>query len=212
MTLARGFFLRLPSNLYLLAASFHYNTNKTTAQPVQSADPEHELLQRCLRGESQAQYVLYNRYIAAMYNTAIRIVPKVSDAEDVLQEGFTKVFGQLHTFRNESTIGAWIKRIVVNTALQHLRVKQKLQFVEVDVLPDVADEACDEADTWDAPLLHEAIKKLPDGCRVVFTLFAVENMGHKAIAQDLGISESTSKTQYMRAKKLLKAHLLSMAQ
>ena len=183
--------------------------HEQNVQPVQSADPEHELLQRCLRGESQAQYVLYNRYVTAMYNTAIRIVSQAAEAEDVLQEGFTKVFQQLHSFRSESTIGAWIKRIVVNTALQHLRAKQKLQFVDTDVLPDTADEPYEEADSWDAPLLHEAIKKLPDGCRVVFTLFAVENMGHKAIAQELGISESTSKTQYMRAKKLLKAQLLT---
>lgn len=175
---------------------------------MQSTDPEHELLQRCLLGESQAQYVLYNRYVTAMYNTAVRMVPQSAEAEDVLQEGFTKVFQQLHTFRSESTVGAWIKRIVVNTALQHLRKRQQLQFVALDTWTDPPDEPPDEADTWDAPMLHEAIKKLPDGCRVVFTLFAVENMGHKAIAEELGISESTSKTQYMRAKKLLKAQLV----
>lgn len=175
-----------------------------------ATDPEQELLKRCLNGESQAQYVLYNRYVTAMYNTAIRMVVQVPEAEDVLQEGFTKVFQQLHTFRNESTIGAWIKRIVVNTALQYLRRKQQLQFVEMETWPDVAEETYQEMPVPDASMLHEAVKQLPDGCRVVFTLFAIENMPHKAIAQDLGISESTSKTQYMRAKKLLRAHLLKM--
>ena len=72
---------------------------------------------------------------------------------------------------------------------------------------DWADTPCEEAETWDAATLHNAIKQLPDGCRVVFTLYAVEDMGHKAIAEALGISESTSKTQYMRAKKLLKTQL-----
>lgn len=144
-----------------------------------------------------------------MYNTAIRIVPQTAEAEDVLQESFTKVFQQLHLFRSESSIGAWIKRIVVHTALQRLRTKQKLTFVTLEAQSDWEDEPCEVAYNWDAGQLHEAIKKLPDGCRVVFTLFAVEDMGHKAIAETLGISESTSKSQYWRAKKLLKTHLLN---
>lgn len=173
-----------------------------------SEDSEQEILRRCLRGDSQAQFVLYNRYVDAMYNTVIRMVVNVPEAEDVLQESFTKVFQQLHTFRNESTIGAWIKQIVVNTSLSYLRSKKKLQFVELETLQDKIEETNEEAETWDAAMLHEAIKKLPSGCRVVFNLFAVENLGHKAIAKALNISESTSKTQYMRAKTLLKAHLL----
>lgn len=185
--------------------------SKQNTSPVQATDPEQDLLQRCLRGESQAQFVLYNRYVTAMYNTAIRLLPQAPEAEDVVQESFTKVFQQLHTFRNESTLGAWIKRIVVNTALNILRAKRKLTFVELTNGADREDEPAADADTWDARMLHEAIKKLPDGCRVVFTLFAIEEMGHKAIAQALDISESTSKTQYMRAKKLLKDQLLKSA-
>ncbi len=178
---------------------------------MQATDPEHDLLQRCLKGESQAQFVLYNRYVTAMYNTAIRLLPQSPEAEDALQESFTKVFQQLHTFRSESSLGAWIKRIVVNTALNYLREKRKLHFVTLENGTDREDEPCEEAEHWDARTLHEAIKKLPDGCRVVFTLFAIEEMGHKAIGSALGISESTSKTQYMRARKLLKDHLLKSA-
>lgn len=168
-------------------------------------------MQRCLNGESQAQFVLYNRYVTAMYNTAIRMLVQAPETEDVLQESFTRVFQQLHTFRHESSIGAWIKRIVVNTALQRLRKKQRLHFVTLESGADWADEIGESTETWDAKTVHEAIKLLPDGCRVVFTLYAVEDMGHKAIAEALGISESTSKTQYMRAKKLLKDHLLKTA-
>ncbi len=178
---------------------------------MQATDPEQDLLQRCLKGESQAQFVLYNRYVTAMYNTAIRLLPQAPEAEDALQESFTKVFQQLHTFRGESTLGAWIKRIVVNTALNSLREKRKLHFIALENGTDRKDESCEDVENWDARALHEAIKKLPDGCRVVFTLFAIEEMGHKAIAQALNISESTSKTQYMRARKLLKDHLLKSA-
>lgn len=178
---------------------------------MQATDPEQNLLQRCLKGESKAQFVLYNRYVTAMYNTAIRLLPHTPEAEDVLQESFTKVFQQLHTFRSDSSLGAWIKRIVVNTALNCLREKRKLHFVTLENGTDREDEPCEETDQWDARTLHEAVKKLPDGCRVVFTLFAIEEMGHKAIASALGISESTSKTQYMRARKLLKDHLLKSA-
>ena len=171
---------------------------------------EQELLQRCLKGDAQAQYRLYEQYVTAMYNTAIRIVVLPADAEDVLQESFTKVFAQLHRFRNESTIGAWIKRIVLNTALHHLRARKRLQFAELDAGQDVADDGPNSDSAWDAATLHEAVKQLPNGCRVVFSLYVIEDMGHKDIAAALGISESTAKTQYMWAKKLLKAHLLAL--
>lgn len=177
---------------------------------MQPVDPELELIQRCLRGDTPAQFTLYDRYVTAMYNTAVRIVVHTSEAEDVLQESFTKVFQRLHSFRRESTLGAWIKRIVVNTALNHLRQKKKLQFVALEAWAEQAPDIGEDPETWDAPMLQDAIKKLPDGCRVVFTLFLVENMAHKEIAQELGISESTSKTQYMRAKKLLREHLLNL--
>lgn len=155
----------------------------------------------------RAQYELYNRYVTAMYNAAIRIVGNSAEAEDVLQESFAKVFQHLPTFRSEATVGAWIKRIVVTTALSHLRSKKKLQVVEMQVLPDLKEEENADLEVFDAKTLHEAIKKLPEGSRVVFTLFAVEGMSHKDIAKELGISESTSKTQYMRAKQLLKSQL-----
>lgn len=165
------------------------------------------MLRRCMDGDAQAQYALYDRYVVGMYNVAMRIVAQTETAEDVLQEAFSKVFQQLRTFRGQSTLGAWIKRIVVNTALQYLRSKNKLTFVALDDGSDWADTPQEEVEVWGATALHNAIKKLPDGCRVVFTLYAVEDMGHKAIAEALGISESTSKTQYMRAKKLLKTQL-----
>ncbi|MBK7873292.1 MAG: sigma-70 family RNA polymerase sigma factor [Saprospiraceae bacterium] len=175
---------------------------------MQATTAEKELLKECLAGKPRAQYELYDRYVGAMYNTAIRMMASAVEAEDVLQEGFTKVFQQLHTFRGESTIGAWIKRIIVTTALTHLRNKKKFQVVELNVVADLEDEeAEEEAPLWDAKTIHYAIQELPEGCRIVFNLFLIEGMQHKEIAEALGITESTSKTQYMRAKKLLRERL-----
>lgn len=169
---------------------------------------EKDLLRRCLAGDMRAQYDLYNRYVTAMYNVAIRIIIDAAEAEDVLQESFAKVFQQLQTFRGEATIGAWIKRIVVTTSLTHLRSKKKLQVIELQYLSDIEyQETEDEPILWDAKTLHDMIKTLPERSRIIFTLFAVEGMGHKEIAKLLGITESTSKTQYMRAKQLLRQQL-----
>jgi RNA polymerase sigma factor (sigma-70 family) len=194
-------------HLFKLESAILYPGRTIHLSTAAPADQETVLLQQCLSGDQQAQFLLYHRYVTAMFNTVVRMVVQTDAAEDVLQIAFSKVFQQLHRFRGESTLGAWIKKIVVNTALQHLRDKNKLSLVPISEHWDQADEVYDEPDDFDAAALHEAIKQLPDGCRVVFSLFAVEEMSHKAIADSLGISESTSKTQYMRAKKLLRARL-----
>lgn len=179
---------------------------------MQSTISEKQLLTQCLAGNPRAQYELYERYIDAMYHTAQRMVANTAEAEDVVQEGFTKVFQQLHTFRGDSTIGAWIKRIIVTTALTHLRSKKKFQVVELNVVADVEEEIPEEEPLWDAKTIHNTIQELPEGCRVVFNLFLIEGMQHKEIAEVLGISESTSKTQYMRAKQLLRERLKGLRQ
>lgn len=172
-----------------------------------TAQQEIDLIASCLQGNQQAQFELYRRYVTAMYHVAIRILGHSDEAQDVLQEGFTKVFQQLHTFRHESGIGSWIKRIIVNTALSHLRTKKRLHIVELNQTLEQLPETSDTFLDFDAETLHNAIKKLPTGARVIFTLFAVEQMSHQAIAQQLRITESTSKTQYHRAKQLLKSYL-----
>ncbi len=163
---------------------------------------EQELLRQCLAGNASAQYALYDRYVKAMYHVALRIVADTGEAEDVLQDSFVRIFNALPTFRGESTLGAWIRRIVVTTSLNHIG-KRRLRFESIQPHHDAEDKP--EADMlWETAQLHEAIKALPDGARIVFTLFVIEDMPHKEIAAALGITESTSKTQYMRAKQLLK--------
>ena len=163
-----------------------------------------ELIKQCIRGDSRAQYRLYKLYSKAMYNICMRMLADRHEAEDVLQEAFVNAFRDLKNFEGKSTFGAWLKRIVVNKCISQLR-KKKLEIVEFD---SVNFEKPD-ADHWDhypannPEYIHRAIKELPEGSRAIFNLFALEGYKHKEIGEMLDISESTSKTQYLRARSIL---------
>ena len=168
------------------------------------------MVSRAVNGEQQAQYTIYRKYVGAMFHTVIRMVGSREDAEDVTQEVFTKVFQRLHTFRGDSTLGAWIKRVTVNTSLNFLRQKKRISFEELnEKFTPVVEIEIDELE-WanDIRQIHEAIKKLPDGCRMVFNLYMLEGYKHFEVANLLGITESTSKTQYRRAKRLIREIIL----
>jgi len=168
---------------------------------------ERTLIRRCLKGDQNAQLQLYNKYVQAMYNIVIRMHPHPMDAEDILQDSFVKVFRNLSSFSGEATLGAWIKRIVINTCLNFLRKNKRISFVQMEV----GDQLEGKNEEWEPPVkmeaIHHAVKKLPEGCRVVFSLHLLEGYQHKEIAQILDISESTSKSQYHRAKRLLRKEL-----
>lgn len=142
-----------------------------------------------------------------MYNVALRIVNDDAEAEDVLQEAFLDAFSRIGDFRQETTFGLWLKQIVINRAINYLR-KRKAEFVSIDDV-DVAEEA--PPDPQDAALKVEAIKaavaELPDGYRVVLTLYLFEGYDHEEIAHILKITENTSRSQYMRAKRKLNSLL-----
>lgn len=167
---------------------------------------ENILIRQAIAGRQQAQYTIYQKYVAAMFHTVIRMVGNREDAEDVTQEAFTKVFQRLDTYRGEATLGAWIKRVTVNAALNFLRKKKKLYFEELNDRTVVADlPEIDEAEwAFNMRSIHEAIKQLPDGCRMVFNLYMMEGYKHAEVANMLGITESTSKTQFRRAKRLVR--------
>lgn len=164
-----------------------------------------ELIEDCKRGSRQAQFALYKQYNKAMYNTCLRMLNNENDAEDVLQTAFVQVFRKIDSFRYESSIGAWIKRIVVNHCINCLK-KRKLEFSQWDEKFDATEEIIE------APLevgvkvkaIKSAISKLSDGYRTVFSMYAMEGFDHQEIATVLGISEATSKSQYCRARKKLK--------
>jgi len=162
----------------------------------------------CLRGDRQAQFELYRLYSKAMYNVCLRMVNNTEDAEDLLQNSFIDVFSKMDSFRAEASIGAWIKRIVINNCINYLK-KKRLKVEELienyhDAVIPI--EECDDPNLT-VPMVREALKELPTGYRVVFSLYAFEGYDHEEIGNILEISTSTSKSQYSRAKQKLRDHL-----
>ena len=161
------------------------------------------LVEDCLNGDSQAQQALYEKYVQAMYNVAVRMVNNSEDASDIIQEVFVKVFRKLDSFQGESTLGAWIKKITVNTTLNFLRQAKKNNISILEEGMDVAMEETIDETAYSMPQIHHAIKQLPERCRVVLSLYLIEGYQHQEIASILGVTVSTSKTQYRRGRQLL---------
>ena len=169
---------------------------------------DEELIKACCKGERTAQQNLYKKYSGQMYAVALRYSKMQQEAEDILQEAFLKVFQNINNFRQDSSLVYWIKRIVVNTALNHQRSKLYLYpMVDVGDLKNRFTENLTITGINHKELL-EMIRKLPSGCQVRFNLYAIEGYKHHEIADLLGISEGTSKSQYARAKSLLKEWIL----
>ena len=162
------------------------------------------LVEACRRGERKAQYEIYRLYSKSMYNVAVRIVNHDGEAEDVLQDAFLDAFQKIHDFRQTSTFGAWLKQIVVNRALNQLR-NRKVQWVDIEEGYEICEEESYDEDrvNYDVQRIQHAIQQLPDGFRTVICLYLLEGYDHEEIAEVLGIAESTSRTQYIRAKKRL---------
>lgn len=179
-------------------------------EPKHYIDKHVELVERCKQGDRKAQYELYKLYSKSMLNVCVRVVNHIGEAEDVLQEAFLDAFCNLHTFRGQSTFGAWLKQIVVNKAINHLR-QRKMQLVDIegygygDDDHDIADDAPtdEEGIQMDVERVRRGIAQLPEGYRVVLSLYLFEGYDHEEIGEILNISESTSRTQYMRGKKKL---------
>jgi RNA polymerase sigma-70 factor (ECF subfamily) len=166
-----------------------------------------DLIERCRESRRDAQFELYRLYSRAMYNTALRMVRNPHDAEDILQSVFVEVFTKLESFRYESSIGAWMKRITVNKCINFLK-SRKLALTELTVSHDKADLPEPEQESaWSVEKINRAIEELPTGYRVVFSLYAVEGYDHEEIGEILGVSEATSKSQYSRAKAKLREML-----
>lgn len=168
-----------------------------------TSDIHRELVELCRKGDRVAQYRLYQFYSKAMYNICLRMVSDEGEAHDLLQESFIKAFSKLQAFRGDCTFGVWLKRIVINQCVSYLRRKRPV-MVDLDesVLADVPDEPVQESQL-NPELVYRAIRELPEKARVIFTLFCLEGYRHKEIAELLQITESTSKTQYHRARLML---------
>ncbi|MDT8374036.1 MAG: RNA polymerase sigma factor [Bacteroidales bacterium] len=170
-----------------------------------------DLIEECRRGSRRAQFRLYELYSKAMFNTAYRITGNREEAEDMLQEAFTDCFTKIGSYRSESTFGAWLKTIVINRCISRLR-RREAELVLTDDFSrhETPEEQPEEVTLPDPSVIARAVERLPDGYRVVFSLYLLEGYDHAEIAQILEISESTSKTQYSRAKEKLKKILSEM--
>jgi RNA polymerase sigma factor (sigma-70 family) len=177
-----------------------YIANWKTLETVY-IDKHITLVQECRQGNRKAQFEIYKLYANAMYNVALRIVNFDDEAEDILQEAFLDAFTRIENFRGDTTFGLWLKQIVINKSINYLR-KRKVEFVsleEVEVAMPVdmeedGDLGCQVEE------VRMAMAALPDRYRVVLSLYLFEGYDHEEIAHILKITESTSRTQYMRAK------------
>jgi len=163
------------------------------------------LIEECRTGNSKAQYRLYNQYSKAMFNLAFRILNNREDAEDILQETFVDCFRSINSFRFESTFGAWLKKILINKCINHIK-RKKIDLMLCENLPENIYEE-EAGEVYDTTKIFRGIEKLPDGYRIILTLYLLEGYDHAEISQILGISESTSKSQYSRAKDKLRVLL-----
>lgn len=169
-------------------------------------DIHREIIELSKTGNPKAQFQLYKLYSKAMFNICVRMLNSIEEAEDLLQESFTDAFMKLNSFRYESSFGAWLKRIVINKCINAINKKKiDLVFPDQPVEQDTRDEEVDYSGIdMDFQRIHLAVGKLPDGYRVIFSLYALEGYDHGEISQIMNISESTSKSQYLRAKQKIK--------
>lgn len=165
-----------------------------------------ELIERCLRGDTPGYKELYVRYSKAMYNTCLRMLGNTAEAEDVLQESFVEAFKNLDRFENRTSFGGWLKQICINRSINQLK-KRKIDWVDMEQIAgyDSPDELpFDEAEiAMQVESVKKAIMSLPDGYRTVLSLYLLEGYDHEEIAEILNVAESTTRTQYMRAKQKL---------
>lgn len=164
---------------------------------------ESDLLFGCLNGNRRMQEELYRRFSPRMYAVCLRYAGKAEEAEDILQEGFIKVFKKMDSFRGDGSFEGWMRRIFVNTAIEHFRRKRYLMPVtekEENSMEGGYNSALDDLGAKDILAL---VQELSPGYRTVFNLYVVEGYTHKEIADMLGISEGTSKSQLSRAKVIL---------
>lgn len=168
---------------------------------------EAELVEGCQKGQPRYQRALYEQYYRLMFGLCLRYVDRRDDAEDILQEGFIKVFKHIGTFRGQGSFEGWVRRIMVHTAIEHYRRNTRFFVVDIDEAREVAFEADALTDLSRDEILA-LIQDLPVGYRTVFNLYVVEGYPHQEIADMLGISEGTSKSQLSRAKKILQQKLI----
>lgn len=173
---------------------------------------EQRLIAGCMKGESWAQKRVYDLYASAMLGVCIRYVENRETARDILQDGFIKIFTKVHTYSGMGSFAGWIRRIFVTTSLEYLRQNDALKHSEDIEAYNylIGDIDASILDNISASDLISCISKLPAGYRTVFNMYAIEGYSHAEIATILEISENTSRSQFMRARKLLQKMVLAL--
>ena len=170
---------------------------------------DEDLVKECVSGSSVAQKKFYDMFARKMMGVCLRYTNSYEEAQDVLQDAFVKIFKKLPEFQSKGSLEGWIRRIMVNTALDAYRKAKKHQSnVDVDSVGYLLDSEDYTIENINAQDLLKIIQSIPEGYKVVFNLFAIEGYSHKEIADRLGVTESTSKSQYSRAKKMLRKILI----
>ncbi len=172
---------------------------------------EQELIDACVKNDRKAQRELYDRFSRQMMAVCLRYAGNPTDASDMMQEGFIRVFEKLEQYKGDGALGGWIRRVMVNSALLQIRKEKKHSFTdEIDEETNVVSTSFDVFSKMAADEILQLVQNLPTGYRTVFNLFAIEGYSHKEIAEQLGISESTSKTQFHKAKIQLRLDLAAL--
>lgn len=165
---------------------------------------ESDLIQGCINGDRQMQELLYHRFSPKMYTVCLRYSGNAEDARDLLQEGFIKIFKNLSKYRGDGSFEGWIRRIFVNTSIEHFRKKVHLQDVTETQERTMEDKEWNVLDNLAEKDIMKMIHQLSPGYKAVFNMHAIEGYSHKEIGDILGINEGTSKSQLARAKMVLK--------
>ena len=172
--------------------------------------PEQELVAECRKENPAYQRALYQQYYRKMYGVCLRYANDKDDAQDILQEGFIRVFGKLDSFRGTGSLEGWIRRIMVHTSIEYYRRKSRYFMVDIEAATREADIEMDALAQMGREEILQQIQALPPGYRTVFNLYAVEGYTHQEIGEMLNISEGTSKSQLSRAKLILRDRLTKM--
>ena len=181
----------------------HSNRNKILRLKTLYENIHQEIIDQCREGSQKAQFQLYKLYYKPMFSICMRLINNTAEAEDVMQEAFLKAFTKIDTYKGEVSFGAWMKRIVINRSLDYLK-KRKVKFEEINEKTNQLPDYQMEIKEVNMKVIKDAIQKLPDGYRVVLSLFLIEGYDHEEISEILGISNSNSRTQYLRAKNKLR--------
>ncbi len=175
---------------------------------IQLHNSEKQLIKRATENSREAQHKIFERYSPKMLSVCRYYVNDIQEAEEVMLNGFLKVFTHIGSFRHDGSFEGWIRRIMTRESISFLRAKRKILFN--DELPeDLTDDIIEDNDI-DLELIQELIDLLPEGYRMVFVLYAIEGYRHKEIAEMLSISESTSKSQLYKSRKLLRKNIKNL--